>query len=101
MTLAADFAWFPDFQASGKLCLRIGGMYGKEVVLVSPRVDGAGWCTTTNRHKDWACRGTSVLASKALALRMANRWAEIHAERLIAEVASTGVGPLAVTGTCK
>lgn len=72
----------------GKLCLRIGGLYGTEVILVSECVDGSGWSTTTNRHMEWGERGHSHLNSKALALRMANQWAEFHAERLQAEVSA-------------
>ena len=86
MSLPLDFAWFPDSHCEGKWCLRIGGLYGTEVVRVSECVDGSGWSTITNRHREWGDRGHSHLTSKALALRMANRWAVFHAERLLAEV---------------
>jgi hypothetical protein len=87
MPLPVDFAWFSDLHSPGKLRLKIGGQYGREVVLVSERVDGAGWSVTTNRQLDHAFRGHAVLPTESLAQRMATRWAEFHADRLRAECA--------------
>lgn len=87
VSLPPDFAWFPDTHCAGKFCLRIGGLYGAEVAIVREREGNAGWVTTTNRHRDeWSERGDAVLPTQALALRMANRWAKFHEERLRAEV---------------
>ncbi len=89
MPLPPDFAWYPDVQCRGKFCLRIGGIHGTEVALVRERIDNAGWVTTTHRHRDeWSERADAVLPTQALALRMANRWANFHEERLREEVSA-------------
>jgi hypothetical protein len=86
MAPPTGFDWFADFHCPGRLCLRVGGVKGSEVVQLSERVDGAGWLTVTNRHREWDGRGMAVLKSKTLAIRLANRWAAVHASRLRAEV---------------
>ena len=88
MALPPDFAWYPDWHCADRWCLRIGDIYGTEVVLVSERVDNSGWLTTINRHKEWEERVWSVLPTESLSLRMASRWAAFHRERLRAEVAA-------------
>ena len=56
MPLPPDFAWFPDAYCPDKLCLRIGGLYGCEVVIVRER---NGWSQDTSTGSPQACKATS------------------------------------------
>lgn len=75
--LPDDLAWY-RVDASGEdfgtRALRLGGYWGMEVAIVTCRVDGKGWGSTVNRHRE-SPRPFVLAPSQRLAMRWAERWA--------------------------
>lgn len=88
--LPPDFAWHPrsiGAHDDGSMVLLFGT---REIALVNRRADGVTWKSEVNRHlQDWKRMRHCVHRGPGQAVRMAERWVAVHADRIRAEVLAT------------